>query len=532
MKRVDDLIESAKGSLSDNQKMSFLAAMIAGFLAHATYLCVQPVCADPVLFMDYVKFGEYQLVNQGRYLFNIGTFLRGYLVITSIAVLFLIFSCALTSVFLVDYFRIKNKFYAVLTGALVASNPCIVHASFLPATSHVVVMQVFFVVSLGFLYRRKKRYITKFLLNTVVLWAALGMGQAFISFYTLLALLLFIKSYLLEKTDRIAIWKNFICSVAACIAGCGLYMGIWKLLRDICKVDVLYGGAGEYSIKNMLVHFPSNFVKAYHIFADYFFKDSVVQNTYWHREYVNFIFLLVAIFLICMVMYEKWKSHILNKIDVAVVVIMTALIPPAALSVIFIVTDYTYYLLMAYPFVLIFPFAFSFLEAVSNRQNKKAICEWIMSGCALFSIWTLLLSENAGYMYMNQTYIQTKEAASRILDRIEQLDGFTYDMPVCFIGQPSGPAFEKDERLLQASPGGVFGETGVWPGIWENSDGWGRYIYQFSGVRLNYFTNGMQDEIVAIARTQQFKSMGVFPAKDSVNMIHGVVVAKLGEVDY
>ncbi len=532
MKKVEDLIDSTTEYLSVNQKISFLSAIIAGLLAHAVYICLQPVCADPILFMDYVKFGEYQLVNQGRYLLNIGGFLRGYLVIPPIAAIFLIFCCSLTAVLLVDYFLIKNKLFAALTGALVATNPSIVHASFLPASSHVVIMQFFCVVSLGFLYKKEKRYIVKFCINAVVIWSALAMGQAFISFYTLLALLLFIKSYLFDNADRLLLWKNFICSIAACIAGSGLYMGVWKQLRHICKVDVLYGGAGSYGIKNMLIQFPSNFFKVYRIFFDYFFKDSIVQNSYWHREYFNLIFLCTAIFLICAVLYKKWKSHMLNHTDVTILIFLIALIPPATLSVNFVVTEYPYYLLMAYPFVLIFPFIFPFLEEYSGSFNKKVICEWVLSSCVFVSIWTLILSENAGYMYMNQTYIQTKETALRILDRIEQLDGFTYDLPVCFIGQPAGHAFEKDERLLRASPGGVFGEIGIWSGIWENSDGWGRYIYQFGGVSLNYYTNGMEDEIIAISRKQQFKSMNAFPANDSVSIIDGVVVAKLGEVDY
>lgn len=528
---VGDCAAFARSYMSGSRKTAFLAALAAGFTACAAYIILQPVSADPILFKDYTKYGLYQLVNQGRYMANIGTFLRGYLVIPLFSTLFLNVCNALLAAQLVQLYQIENKLYAVLTGAVVGTNPCLVSSAYLPVSCHCTLVRVCIIFSIGFLYRSKASYTVKFIMNTVILWIALGISQSMVSLYTLFSLVMFLWSYIFGHEEKAAAWKNLFCSAVSCICGCGFYMAVWKLLCKINNIDSLYGGGNGYGVLNTLVHFPENFINSYQDFVAYFFEDTIMQNSYWYREYVNMILCAAAAVLFGKILYSKWKEHSLNRADLAVILIMAGFVPPAATSINFLVTGYSYYLLMAYPFAILPPFVFPFLEAYPGRSNKKYVCEWTVAACIVFSAWTFALSDNAGFMYMNQTSVQTKELASRLLDRIEHLDGFDYDMPVCFIGQPSAEAFKKDERLLQASPGGIFYNPGIWPGIEENSDGWGRYIYHFNGVRLHNYSIGSSEDVRQIAESPQFKEMPVFPAEGSVCIMNGVATVKLGEID-
>lgn len=218
--------------------------------------------------------------------------------------------------------------------------------------------------------------------------------------------------------------------------------------------------------------------------------------------------------------------------DIILLLLLIASIPLAAYSVFLIVTEYDFYLMTASAFLAITPFGLAIIDDFESLNKYERYIRGCAVGLICVIVWTFIWSDNAGYMLVNNTYRQTKSLAERILIRMEETEGFSYDMDVCFIGQPSHSAYQKNNKLIEASPGGTFDQVGVWPGIWENSDGWGIYIRQFCGVRLNYYSNGMQDRIVDLSEYPEFKNAGVFPAGDSVQIIDNVMVVKLGEVDY
>ena len=60
--------------------IAFKSAIIAGLLTHLVLMILQPVVADPVIYMNWVKAGEYELYSQGHWSWNLLMMLRGYIV--------------------------------------------------------------------------------------------------------------------------------------------------------------------------------------------------------------------------------------------------------------------------------------------------------------------------------------------------------------------------------------------------------------------------------------------------------------------
>ena len=48
-------------------------------------------------------------------------------------------------------------------------------------------------------------------------------------------------------------------------------------------------------------------------------------------------------------------------------------------------------------------------------------------------------------------------------------------------------------------------------------------------MKLNYYSNGMQDRIRELMETKEFKDMGRFPDNSCIQIIDGTLVVKLGE---
>lgn len=514
---------------SDKALVSFLTAIFFGFITYATLFILQPVCADPVLFLDYWKNGAWQLYSQGRWSSNFFLLLRGYLVVPALSCIVLILDCAITSAFFVRIFPLKNKLAAGLIGAVFVVSPYIANLQMYYMSSCAFVHTALMVV-LWVTYCTNITLIKKFFVNVVMLVLIIAYWQAALSFFTSIVLLKFIYDLLIEeRSDK---WKNFWLNFFSVSAGCVIYSIIWKALCIVTQTTSFYGGGESYSIANSILNLKDSILKIYIIFCEYFFGDTIVFNTYWYRHIMNFILLIGTLWMIALIARRKIISGEVAIKEVPLLIVALLLLPVAVAPIVLIVTEYDFYLLLANGFFPILPFCVIIADTSEidlSFWRRLPLVSMLTVGAI---IWTFIWSDNAGFLLLNNTFKQTKELSMRILTRIEDLDGFTYDMPVCIIGQPSDDAYNMDERLYRASPGGTFNQLGVWSGIWENSDGWGLYIYHYAGVKLNYYSNGMQEEIARLSETEQFKNAESFPAKSSVQIIDGTVVVKLGDVDY
>lgn len=524
----DIIIKSFFQWINNEKKSAFISALVSGIIVHSVIMINQPVCADPVLFMDHYKASNWFLINQGRWATNILTSMRGYIVDPILSTMITVFSMAILSLFVVDLFRIKKTYNAIIIGASMVIHPYIANSLMYYSTSGTV-LNFLPGLALWIFYRWEAKPIWKYLITVILYTLVLGVSQGFICTITLFSLIILIVD-LLEKRDK-AITK-FLKNIVLCGISCVIYEIIWIALMKISNISTLYGGAENYGVLNTLKQLPRSLKTVYLTMYAYFGGNTWIHNTYWHREILYLILIVVTGLEVILTIHSKYRKKEVDGKTIWAIIASILLIPPFALSVLFITTEYKFYLMMANSFVLILPLFCKLLEQNSRVESRLSN---VLNLSGLLSIliimWTYVLSDIAGYRLLNHTYIQTKELAGRLLTRIEENEEFSYDMPVCFIGQPSSNVFQLDAKLFASSPGGTFSQQGVFPEIWENSDGWGLYIYRYSGVKLNYYSNGKQSEIRRLAETNEFEEMKEYPSKESIKCIDGVMVVKLGEYD-
>lgn len=509
------------------KKVAFLSCIIFGFVTYLVLMINQSVCADPVLFLDYFKSSDWQNINQGRWSTNIFYAMRGYIVDPVLSTSITIFSNALVAVLFVDLFQIENKIAASLIGIALAVHPYVANAMMYYSTSGTL-FSVLPLLAVFIIYRTNLKYWIKIVIATVLYTIVLGYSQSYICTMCTVALSIFLCN-IVEREKKA--WNCLVCNVISCGVSCVLYMLVWKILIKINNVSILYGGAENYSIQNFLKNFWGSIKKIYSNFYEYFMGDSLIHNSYWNRQFMNCAIIIVVLVNLMLFLRKAYISRKIGIKDILIVIAGIFCFPIATIMISMIATEYNFYLMMANAFIFVIPLLIKFGMYKTGGRIWDRICPKLTLVLSIVIIWTFILSDIAGYRLLDHTFVQTKELASRILMRIENVEGFTYDMPVCFIGQPDTEAFSCDDVLYRASPGGTFSQQGVFPGIWENSDGWGLYIYRYCGVKLNYYSNGMQNEIRRLAETEEFANRECYPARDSIGVIDGVLVVKLGEYD-
>jgi len=132
-----------------------------------------------------------------------------------------------------------------------------------------------------------------------------------------------------------------------------------------------------------------------------------------------------------------------------------------------------------------------------------------------------------GYFKADVIKTYTMNFENRLLSRFEQLDGFSVDTPIAVITDGEyvyGRKVSEDVNLfpkIKNSAGFRFNIIGLQKPN-ESTRKAKILMENLLGVELN---TASEEEIEDIKNTEEYKSMGVYPALDSVKMINGIAVA-------
>ena len=209
----------------------------------------------------------------------------------------------------------------------------------------------------------------------------------------------------------------------------------------------------------------------------------------------------------------------------ALLAALAAMLLPFALNISFFFSKGVSHDLMTYAFVLVYLMSMQFEERFEESEPRaRRPLRAIVAG----AMCVILLS---GTVYANTAYLKKDlESQSfdmlmtRVLDRVEQVEGYVPgETPVAFLGN------------FSASP--LMGED-AFAGYWQTGLNF-RAPVTHEGSRAAYFAKKLgynvllapQAEVDAIAQSETARSMGVFPAADSVQMVDGCVCVRISPAE-
>lgn len=370
----------------------------------------------------------------------------------------------------------------------------------------------------------------------------------------MLALLLAVLSVLCTKKWRKGFWIGAFClafsmgtyqaylpfAILLCLYESLCIFGREDPFREKCRQVSRYlcmgvlGVLFYYVILRILLVIEGKELDSYQGINDGISGAAVGTITHMYRDFLSFtlrgnvlfqnIFSLIALIVLCgCVIYgacrlgkqrKVWKNPALF-----VIITMVLLAAPLATNVILLISpNVTYHLLMRYQWVV---YLILMVVFVSRHGEKKA---WIGLTAAFVLVFHYALVDNIGYTNLQKRYEKTYAYCVRLLDRIEQTEGYYQGIPIAMVGVVGYEPFPVTDITLPVTSNmiGLNGDT-----LLYTAENYEAFIRNYLGASLNIMT---PKEMGDIYYSEEYIEMESFPAASSVKLVDGIIYVKTENV--
>lgn len=459
-------------------------------------------------------------ISAGRWLIPIIDMVKGQLnlpILTS----FLAFICVAASVVIISVTLKMNDIESLLTGITLSVSPFL--AITLTYSYCCDSYALALLLSSLAAYLTQKKFSFKwmeYLAPAVMLALSLALYQTYLSVTLLLFAILLIREF---QESRFADWlKRVFKHVTVVGIGMILYLAIFKVLLFVYQIDANQTyGVYTYSFIERIKLIPSRIVYAYQSFGDYFFKNTIVNNSYYRSELFSIFFVLVLLTFVASCLHKT------NKLKYLTAILLLGGIPFWTCITCIISPDNPISLRNSAPLILFCPCVLVFFQEGGEGQRKRVgILRNLTYGVLACILWTYFLSSNAQYEYNREVYNQERTYAAKILYDIEKFDEYTRGMPVCIIGTINtleyGEPSQIGKRAFWRDHNMYIGEHAYS----ATANDWKSFMSTELGATVNIVDWIKFGELYS---SFAFSEMSVYPREGSIAIINGTLVVKLSE---
>lgn len=514
--------------ISKEARLAFFSALAVGFIVHFYLL------GNLLINHDAAGGGlntTNNFVSSGRWTLGFFSSFSGTYQLPMVIGLLTLLSLALSAALTVRVLEISQPICVVLTSGFIASYPCIasIFAYLYTADAY------FFAPMLCAL----AVYLTKhfrfgWIPAALCVAAALGIYQSFVGYAVGLFLFDCILALFTQKPVK-EIVKQGIFYILILLISLILYRVLLQLSLSLNHIAMgNYKGMSDALNSGPRAYFPA-VPAAYRDFFGFLLRRSqcsyLLNDAIRHTQWLLFLFSAA-----CGLFLTIHKQIYKKPLRLLLLVTGVLLIPPAVNLITVIAAGFTYTsMLMRYPFVLVFVFCVKLIEMAVHclpqipwpRGRHTAFLRKgpALLGLALCAamIWHNFCLCNTAYLSLKLTYESSYATAVRIVDRIENTEGYLPGMPVRLYGSALS---------TYGSSAELFPELDGFHGISDltllNDYCGMAYINTYLGANLRYVYWSQRpafDE--AVQASGVLNSMAPFPSKSSVQLFNGYVIVKL-----
>ena len=203
-----------------------------------------------------------------------------------------------------------------------------------------------------------------------------------------------------------------------------------------------------------------------------------------------------------------------------VIIVLALLALPLATNVILLISpSVTYHLLMRYQWVLYLIGAVALIGG--NGYGRADIwLEWAVCLGAFVLVFCYGITDNIAYSNLQKRYEKTYSYCVRLLDRIEQTEGYYPGIPIAMVGVVGDEQYPVTDLTLPVTSNmiGMNGDILLYRG-----DNYRSFIRNYLGATLNILPAEAMEEMYY---SQEYIDMDSFPGADSIRIIDGVMYVK------
>lgn len=523
MKSFNEKLIDIKKHITSQRRAAFIAAVVVGLLVHMVVMVSDWPNHDGLASMYF----DQNMITSGRWFLSVACGISSYFTVPWIIGVLGIFYLGITAAVLADITEVKSNMAAAFIGALLVSFPALASTfAYVFTLDGYMLALLFAVLSVAI----TKKYRFGWIGGIVFLALSLGTYQAYLPFAVMLCLYMVI----LRETDKGSNKAKFLDCLHYLymgIGGAALYYVILKILMVVegKTLDTYQGINGlESGVEKLGI--LKTIPLMYKDFISFTLKSRILTTNIFCVIAFALLLLVAIIVFMRNAVEKRWFSKPWLYITVIAIV---AILPLAANIVMVVSADVNYHLIMRYQWVL-FPIllvAFSdkfgdllvFVTASNKRKKMKTVTDlasWILVIASTVMILCYGIADNIGYSNLNKKYEKTYAYCVRLVDRIEQTEGYYQGIPIAMIGVVSNDEYPTTD-LTQGITDNMIGLSGDYL-LYKNLD-YEQFIKNYLGASMNFLSG---DIISEVYYSDEYRQMGSFPAADSVKIVDGIMYIK------
>ena len=501
--------EKLRGKIKREWKLAFLAAAVTALLVHMPALLMDVPNHDG---LDSMYFDQ-NMITSGRWFLMVACGFSSFYTIPWVIGLLGILFLSLAAAALTEALELKKPWVIVVCSGLLASFPALASTfayvftldGYMLALLRAVLAVVF-----------TKKYQKGFLAGGVCLAFSLGIYQAYLPFAMILSVFCILMLLSEDGTGKEKL-KKILHYLYMGILGVVLYYGILQvLLRLQGKQLASYQGIDGMAQGNNAGLFTS--VKQMYVdFLKFTLRGNVLYQN-WISGVALLLLLFAALFAGgVLVKNRKWWK----KPGFFGIIILAVLVLPVITNVILIISpSVTYHLLMRYQWVLYLIGLVAFVGNGTEEGKTGTVLQWLALCCGVVLVFFYGVVDNIGYSNLQKRYEKTYAYCVRLLDRIEQTEGYYQGIPIAMIGVVGEDEFPGTDITLEVTSGmiGLNGDSLLYTG--EN---YRLFMQHYLGATLNILP---ADAMKEMYYDEEYIEMDSFPGENSIRIIDGILYVK------
>lgn len=506
-----EALSIGKRKLKKEMKLAFLWALSLGLLIHLPAMLSDIPNHDGLSSMYF----DQNMITSGRWFLMVACGASSFFTLPWIIGLLGIFYLACTAVALVELLEVKNPFVIALISGLLVAFPALASTFAYVFTMDGYMLALLLAVLAVLL---TKKYARGFLWGAVCLAFSMGIYQAYVSFAIILCIYCIVILFIEENS-----WKKRLQTTGRYllmgVGGAALYYVILQvLLRLQGKQLADYQGISGMSGATAQTGILDTLVTMYKDFLVFTVKGNVFFNNLFSGLGMLVLVLMTLLVTVTMFFRRKWWKKLGFFVIIGLLVIG---LPVATNMILMISPNVTYHLLMRYQWVLYPVLLTAFVSRYGKECKSSALLEWGTVLAVFVLVFNYAVTDHIGYSNLQKRYEKTYAYCVRLLDRIEQTEGYYQGIPIAIVGVVGYDEFPTTD-ITEKVTGNMIGLSG--DTLLYTADNYAAFMKNYLGATLNFLDVETAGDIYL--HDEEYIAMDTFPGANSVKVVNGILYVK------
>ncbi len=513
-----ELCSSIK-SIAEKHKKTFFITFICMFFTHIYSYTNKLINGDEVkAFMSEPDPGR---IEQGRWFKVVLDRIGGRISVPGINMFIICISIAVAICFIAELMEIKGTLKTVALSFVFASFPAMtVTIGYLFVADQYCIAILFSSAAAWCFAKEKLGYD---IAGVIILTLSAGTYQSYWCFAVALIYIYAMKWLLEETRDIKAIVKKGLRSLLLPGISLALYAILTKIIQTATNISMT-DYAGLNNIGSIDLRTYIFFAKqAYRQALRFYFVDGSFVVRHYLVVFNAIVFLGIALFVVFKSLRKEYTWF--QRISAAVLLFMM----PFMLKMIFVMSGGQKWMGEVVDLSLIAPYILlvSILPDLSKIKWGRYINIICMASVLIIAYEGFLIA-NTFYMKLQLDLMANFSAATRLVYRIEETEGYHYGMPVVTMGSEKAILDENYPDSLDP----IMESVGILRGslnthVVNNESQLERFCEYFLGYDFNTYRGDEKHAVWAeIEKTEEYKNMAVYPAEGSIKVINDMLIIR------